>query len=201
MGRNAEITRSFYEAFNRRDWEALAAHLAPGVEWFHASRGELICGREAVTALLRSSAEAFPEARVSVNAVHESGATVVTEWIYVSPRMQVSMKQSMACDIKQLRQGKLIRGATYGDTLQMLLGLEAPTPEAAGVTADGGVAGAGGVAAAAAGSVAAAAAASVSASADGSAPASELAAPAAPPLARSIIPAAPSAPVIRFRAA
>lgn len=180
MGRNAEITRSFYEAFNRRDWEALAAHLAPGVEWFHASRGELICGREAVTALLRGSAEAFPEARVSVNAVHESGATVVTEWIYVSPRIQVSTKQSMACDIKQLRQGKLIRGATYGDTLQMLLGLEAPTPEPAGADA----------AVPAAVSVPASVPAAVSAPAPGS-----------PPLARSIIPAAPSAPVIRFRAA
>lgn len=172
MGRNAEITRSFYEAFNRRDWEALAAHLAAGVEWFHASRGELIRGREAVTALLRSSVEAFPEARVSVNAIHESGATVVTEWIYVSPRVQVSTKQSMACDIKQLRQGKLIRGATYGDTLQMLLGLEASTAEPAGAPEAA------------------------------CPPASELAVPAAlPPLARSIIPAAPSAPVIRFRAA
>ncbi len=128
MGRNAEITRDFYEAYNRRDWEALASLLAPAVEWFHAGRGERIQGVEAVTALLRSSAEAFPEARVAVSAVHETEASVTTEWSYVGARRQAA-RSALACDVKELRDGKLVRGATYGDTLQMLLDLDAgPAP-------------------------------------------------------------------------
>jgi len=127
MGRNTEITRDFYEAYNRRDWEALAGLLAPSVEWFHAGRGERIHGVEAVTALLRSSAEAFPEARVALNAVHETDATVTTEWSYVGARRQAqgATRSALACDVKELRDGKLVRGATYGDTLQMLLDLDA----------------------------------------------------------------------------
>ena len=127
MGRNTEITRDFYEAYNRRDWKALAGLLAPSVEWFHAGRGERIHGVEAVTALLRSSAEAFPEARVALNAVHETDATVTTEWSYVGARRQAqgATRSALACDVKELRDGKLVRGATYGDTLQMLLDLDA----------------------------------------------------------------------------
>jgi ketosteroid isomerase-like protein len=126
MGRNAEIIRAFYDAYNRRDWEALAAHLSPSVEWFHASRGERICGREAVAALLQSSAEAFPQARIHVANIHETGATVASEWTYLAGGTAPSgPPRALACDIKQLRQGKLIRGATYGDTLQMLLDLAA----------------------------------------------------------------------------
>ncbi|EYF06048.1 nuclear transport factor 2 family protein [Chondromyces apiculatus] len=130
MGRNAEIIRVFYDAYNRRDWEALAAHLSPSVEWFHASRGERICGREAVTALLQSSAEAFPHAQIHVTGLHETGSTVASEWIYVvSGGKHPPSTHAMACDIKQLRHGKLVRGATYGDTLQMLLDLAGPSPK------------------------------------------------------------------------
>ncbi|AKT38282.1 nuclear transport factor 2 family protein [Chondromyces crocatus] len=162
MGRNAEITRNFYNAYNRRDWEALSALLSPAVEWFHAARGELIRGREAVTALLRSSAEAFPGAQVELTSVHEAGATVVSEWIYVGETEKTAAPTAMACDVKQLRQGKLIRGATYGDTLQMLLELPSPatSPE----------------------------------------PSRDAAPQSQAPLS-AIIPAAPRAPSIRFRAA
>jgi ketosteroid isomerase-like protein len=126
MGRNAEITRNFYEAYNLRDWDALAALMSPRIEWFHAARGELIRGVEAVTALFRSSAEAFPEAHVSVSAVHESAETVIAEWSYISARSRSRLRKALACDVTQIRDGKVVRGATYGDTLQMLLEMDLP---------------------------------------------------------------------------
>lgn len=199
MGRNAEITRNFYEAYNRRDWQALASLLAPTVEWFHAGRGERIQGVEAVTALLRGSAEAFPEALVEVRAVHEGGATVTTEWSYTSAREKQPARGTpvaQACDVKEIRDGKLVRGATYGDTLQMLLELETSSApawsedeeeavdegvdEAVDEAVDEGV-------------NEAEAEETEAAPASASAP--------SPGPRRSIIPTAPTAPVIRYRAA
>lgn len=181
MGRNAEITRNFYEAYNRRDWQALASLLAPTVEWFHAGRGERIQGVEAVTALLRGSAEAFPEALVEVRAVHEGGATVTTEWSYTSAREKQPARGTpvaQACDVQEIRNGKLVRGATYGDTLQMLLELETSSAPAWSDAEE-----------------------EDEVEVEESEAAPESASAPSPAPTRSIIPTAPTAPVIRYRAA
>lgn len=120
---NTEIARRFYDAYNRRDWEEVRSLLSPQAEWFHAARGELVNGVEGVIALLRSSAEAFPDAKVEVRAVHESGDVVVAECAYRVPRV-ASSEQPTFCEVGTIKDGRFIRGSTYADTLQMLLELE-----------------------------------------------------------------------------
>jgi ketosteroid isomerase-like protein len=130
MGERSKITRAFYDAYNARDWDALASLMAPTVAWFHAARRELIQGPGAVLALLRSSAEAFPDARIQLHAVHETGRTVVAEWSYVTATGKRA-KHAIVCEVVHIEDGKLVRGTTYGDTLQILLELgqsAAPVP-------------------------------------------------------------------------
>jgi ketosteroid isomerase-like protein len=130
MGRNTKITRAFFEAYNRRDWDALTALCAPTVSWFNAARRELMQGPDVVLGFLRSTAEAFPEARIELHAMHESGSKVIVEWSYVAGRTRKA-KRAIVCDVIELEAGKLTRGTTYGDTLQILLELgqaAAPIP-------------------------------------------------------------------------
>lgn len=123
MGKNADSVRKFYDAYNRRDWEAVRSLLAPSVEWFHAARAELVSGVDGVIALLRSAAEAFPDARVEVRAIHEAGDCVITECAYTRAA-SVSSQQATFCEVEHFKDGKCIRGSTYADTLQILLELE-----------------------------------------------------------------------------
>lgn len=125
---NAEWTRCYYDAWNRRDWEWVAAMLAPKVEWFNAARGEHVRGVDDVVAMLRSVAEAFPSALVRVRNVHDAGESVVVECGFVqeagklvkaAPSMQV--QEATICEVIQLEKGRCIRGSTYADTLRLLL--------------------------------------------------------------------------------
>ena len=123
MRSNVEVVRKFYEAYNRRDWDVVASLLAPSVQWFHAARAELVSGADGVIALFRSSADAFPEARVEVRAMHEAGDHVITECAFTR-RSAVASAQATFCEVGQLRDGRFVRGNTYADTLQILLELE-----------------------------------------------------------------------------
>ena len=123
MGTNADTTRKFYDAYNRRDWEALGSLLAPSVEWFHAARAELVSGVDGVTALLRSAADAFPDARIEVRAIHEAGDCVITECAFTRSSA-AAPQQATFCEVGRFKDGKCVRGSTYADTLQILLELE-----------------------------------------------------------------------------
>lgn len=125
MSRNADTVKSFYDAYNRRDWAALSAMMSPGVEWFHAPRGELMRGSEAVIALFKSTAETFPNARVQVKKLHEAGDFVITECSFARPHAD-GVEQAVFCEIEQFIDGKCVRGSTYADTFRMLeMGLAA----------------------------------------------------------------------------
>ncbi len=125
MKSNADIVHRFYDAYNRRDWVELSGMMAPGVEWFHAARAELVRGSDAVIALFKSSAEAFPHARVEVRKLHEAGDFVITECTFARPSAHAS-EQAVFCDVEQFVDGKCVRGSTYTDTFRLLeLGLAA----------------------------------------------------------------------------
>ena len=126
MGTNAEIVRKFYDAYNRRDWDVVAGMLAPSVEWFHAARAELVSGVDGVISLFKSSAEAFPDAKVEVRAIHEAGEFVIAECAFTRPGM-LGSKQASFCEVGRIQNGKCVRGSTYADTLQILLELECRT--------------------------------------------------------------------------
>ena len=74
-----EWVRCYYDAFNRRDWEWIAAMLAPDVEWFLAARAARMRGIPAVVAGFRSLLVGVPGAQIEARAVHDAGLIVIAE--------------------------------------------------------------------------------------------------------------------------
>jgi ketosteroid isomerase-like protein len=125
MRTTADTVKSFYDAYNRRDWVALAALMAPGIEWWSAARGELVRGTDAVIALFQSAAEGFPHAKIEVRKLHEAGEFVIAECCFV-PRSPLragagpAPERAVFCEVVQFVDGKCVRGSTYADTFRML---------------------------------------------------------------------------------
>lgn len=126
---NAEWVRCYYDAWNRRDWEWVAAMLSPRVEWFNAARGEHVRGVDDVVAMLRSLADAFPSALVKVRSVHDAGDSIVAEAGFVQD-VRMAVQEATFCEVIQLEKGRCVRGSTYADTLRLLLEMS-PTAVAA----------------------------------------------------------------------
>ena len=125
---NAEWVRCYYDAWNRRDWEWIAAMLSPKTEWFNASRGEHVRGVDDVVAMLRSVADAFPTAFIQVRSVHDAGDSIVAECGFVhsarlasKPASPLAVQEATFCEVIQLDKGRCVRGSTYADTLRLLL--------------------------------------------------------------------------------
>src|SRR5262249_18352786 len=66
---NAYAARRMYDAYNRRDWTSLRDLLDENVDWFNIGRDEHVRGAHAVVELIRSTADAFPEARIELKAL------------------------------------------------------------------------------------------------------------------------------------
>lgn len=122
---HADRVRAFYDAWNRRDWDAVANGLDAGVEWFHATRRELVRGKEAVVALLRSSADAFPDARIHVRGLHVNGDFVIAEWSVELATARRGKRGSVVSEVQVFSGEKCVRGTSYGDVITMLLDGEA----------------------------------------------------------------------------
>ena len=127
---NAEWVRCYYDAWNRRDWEWVAAMLSPRVEWFNAARGEHVRGVDDVVAMLRSLADAFPSALVKVRSVHDAGDSIVAEAGFVQDA-RMPVQEATFCEVMQLEKGRCVRGSTYADTLRLLLEMSLPASAAA----------------------------------------------------------------------
>jgi steroid delta-isomerase-like uncharacterized protein len=75
---NEQLVRSYLHAFNERDWEALADHLAPdAVE--HGVHEELR-GPDEIVDFLRSHFEIFPDYAGETEAIVAEGDTVVVRY-------------------------------------------------------------------------------------------------------------------------
>lgn len=142
---NVEWVRCYYDAINRRDWEWIAAMLAPEVEWFHAARDERIKGVHGVITAFRSLIEPAPTALVDVRNVHDAGLVVVVECSirHSAPRAErKSVPPSQRggsgravtppsfCEVLELSQGRCIRGATYADSVRLLMDVSTPVAAA-----------------------------------------------------------------------
>lgn len=130
---NVEWVKCYYDAFNRRDWEWIAAMLAPEVEWFHTARDERVRGINAVIASFRSLVEGNTTAQIDVRAVHDAGLIVIAECGIRHARRSVPpLSKSSSnrpppptppsfCEILELRGGRCVRGSTYADSVRLLL--------------------------------------------------------------------------------
>jgi len=131
---NVEWVRCYYDAFNRRDWEWIAAMMAPEVEWFHAARDERVRGINAVVSCFRSMLDGVPAALIEARAVHDAGLIVVAECgIRHATKKSVPplsrapssrpppIQPATFCEVFELRGGRCVRGTTYADTVRLLI--------------------------------------------------------------------------------
>ncbi len=140
---NVEWVRCYYDAFNRRDWEWIAAMMAPEVEWFHAARDERVRGHSAVISSFRSMLEGVSGAQIEPRAIHDAGLVVVAECgIRQAPRKSVppltrapssrppAIQPPSFCEIFELRGGRCVKGTTYADSVRLLMDITHPAAAA-----------------------------------------------------------------------
>ena len=136
---STEWVHCYYDALNRRDWEWIGAMLAPDVEWFHAARDERIRGVHAVLNAFKSLFEPAPSARIDVRNVHDAGPVVTIEASIRHAAADSARKSSPPgrsttpsrasraitppsfCEVMELSGGRCVRGATYADSVRLLL--------------------------------------------------------------------------------
>lgn len=117
-----EWARCYYEAWNRRDWEWIAAMLADRVEWTHTARQEVVRGPNAVIASFRSAIDGFPTAMIEVRKIHSAGENLIVECAIVHASANKGTDRAPSfCEVFQIAHGRCIRGTTYSDSVRFLL--------------------------------------------------------------------------------
>ena len=118
---STEWMRCYYDAWNRRDWEWIGAMLAPDVEWSNAARDERVKGAAAVIASFRSVMEGFPNAMIELRSVHVAASVIVAECAIRTGQEPAASRSAAFCEILELKSGRCVRGATYVDSVRLLM--------------------------------------------------------------------------------
>ncbi len=139
MADNATLARSIHEAFNDRDFDAIAEATAPDGVITIVGSGDTFEGVEGARKFIGMWADGFPDGRVTVDRVIAAGDEVVVEYTGTGTHtgtFSTSMGDIPAtgrsvtltfCDVLEFRDGKVHRQRTYFDSGSMMaqLGLMA----------------------------------------------------------------------------
>ena len=143
---NAATARRFPEAWNERDFDAMAMLLADDGEIVVVGSDRRFVGADGVREFPHTWADAFPDGRVEVTNVIDGGDQVVVEYTgrgshtgtLVSAAGEIPPTgrsvELKLCDVVEFRDGKATRIRSYFDSASLMaqLGL---MPEPAGATA------------------------------------------------------------------
>lgn len=144
MAENAELVRSLMEAFNRRDFDYVRERVAPDSVLTDAGSGQTWRGPDEAHRYNTMWADAFPDGKVTLDRIIESGDLVVVEYTgqgthtgpFVTPGGTIPATGRAAklhfCDVYEIKDGKVQKQTTYGDSgaLMTQLGLTAGQPAA-----------------------------------------------------------------------
>jgi steroid delta-isomerase-like uncharacterized protein len=83
MGTAADITRRIFQAYNDRDLDGMLASVNPDVR-ITLPGGQLISGKEEMSAHEQQEWEGFPDARVEVRQVIDQGSMAVAEYMWAA---------------------------------------------------------------------------------------------------------------------
>jgi steroid delta-isomerase-like uncharacterized protein len=75
------IAETLYDAFNRRDFDAAVALVAPDATWEVVATGDVRPGREALGAWARATTQQLPDARIEVRRIVEQGDACAVEFV------------------------------------------------------------------------------------------------------------------------
>lgn len=145
MADNADFVRSLLEAWNRRDFDYIGERTAEESVITDAGSGETWRGTEGVRQYNTMWADAFPDGKITIDRMVESGDAVVVEYTgrgthtapLVTSRGTIPATGRSAtlhfCDVYDIKDGRVQKQNTYGDSgaLMVQLGLTAPQATAA----------------------------------------------------------------------
>jgi steroid delta-isomerase-like uncharacterized protein len=144
MAENADLIRSIYDAFNRRDFDYIRECTAPDAVLTDVGTGERFEGRDGGYRYNTMWADAFPDGRITLDRIIEAGDVVVTEYTgqgtHTGPMVTSAgtippTGRSVTlhfCDVYVIKDGKVQNENTYGDSGAFMsqLGLLATQPAA-----------------------------------------------------------------------
>jgi steroid delta-isomerase-like uncharacterized protein len=139
MADNASLVRSIHEAWNDRNFDAIAEATAPDAVLTIVGSGDTYEGTEGARKFSAMWADGFPDGRVTVDRVIAAGDDVAVEYTGRGTHtgtLSTSMGDIAAtgrsvtlqlCDMIEMRGGKVYRQRTYFDSGSMMaqLGLMA----------------------------------------------------------------------------
>ena len=139
MAGNADLARRLHEAWNERRFDEMAEAMAPGATITIVGSGDTFEGTDGSRAFSTMWADGFPDGKVTVDRVIESGDHVVVEYtgrgthtgtLATSMGDFPATGRSMTlqlCDVMEFEDGKVRSQRTYFDTGSMMaqLGLGA----------------------------------------------------------------------------
>ena len=139
MAGNADLARRVHEAWNERNFDEIAEATAPDAKITIVGSGDTFEGPEGTRAYNTMWADGFPDGKVTVDRVIESGDYVVVEFtgrgthtgtlatgMGAIPATGRSLTLQL-CDVMEFKNGKMQSQKTYFDTGSMMaqLGLGA----------------------------------------------------------------------------
>jgi steroid delta-isomerase-like uncharacterized protein len=137
MADNTSLATSLYEAWNRRDFDTMAAHMAPDGEILMVGTGDILRGPDGARKYGTMWADAFPDGSITIDRVIASGDTVAVEFtgrgthtgdlatpMGVFPATGRSLTLQL-CDVYEISDGKVRSQHAYMDSgsLMAQLGL------------------------------------------------------------------------------
>ena len=130
---NADITRSFYDAFNARDFDRGAGLVAQEGEIVLAGSGDTFHGPDGAKQFFKLWADGFPDARAIVDRVISSGEQVVVQFTgqgthtgtFAAPTGALAPTGRavtlLFCDVLDVRGGTIASLRSYFDTASLLM--------------------------------------------------------------------------------
>jgi len=139
MPDNAAAGQSLFEAWEKRDSEAMGQHFADDVSFTDAPRQMEVTGKDAVRDWYASWSVAFPDGKAGAKVVSSSEDTVVVEGLLVGtndgplgplPATGKPLSLPWSNILRFGSDGKIVGGAAYYDQLTLLtqLGHLPPAP-------------------------------------------------------------------------
>ena len=135
----AEIARASTDAWNRRDFDKMRSLMHPDYS-YTGGDGQPQKGQDAGIAINRMFATAFPDGRIDVVRVHETGDTAIVEFVgrgtHKGDLMGIAPTGKTVaipvCDVLEIRDGKIYSEREYMDmmTIMVQLGVATAPPVA-----------------------------------------------------------------------
>jgi steroid delta-isomerase-like uncharacterized protein len=109
------IAQRMYDAFNRRDFDAALAVIAPDSRWEVVATGQTNVGHAGFLGWARGFTTQFPDAHIDVTGFVEQGDKCVTEFVATGTHASGKRVALPTCEVLTFAGGLIVRARIYFD--------------------------------------------------------------------------------------